>query len=168
MLQGIYGGFALDSFIVDNNSEEYPSGTPQEVDQWVQPPCASVTPSGYVYHTLPECRVLADSPKGLEDSGVHVLLERMNESKATNEDIRAFYKERAAIEDEYARKLTKLSKMPLGTPEIGTLKASLIVLQAETASMAATHASTAASLHLDVEEPHSASSNTMREKRKMV
>lgn len=92
----------------------------------------------------------------------------MNESKTTNDDVRIFYKERAAIEDEYAKKLNKLSKMTLGVPEIGTLKASLDVLQAETASMAASHASTAASLHLDIEEPHTASCNTIREKRKMV
>ncbi|UKZ49995.1 hypothetical protein TrVGV298_004250 [Trichoderma virens] len=62
---------------------------------------------------------------GKDDAGVGPLLDRMINSKQTCDELKSFYGARAAIEDEYARKLLNLSKKSLGTHESGTLKASL-------------------------------------------
>ena len=106
--------------------------------------------------------------QGRTDSGYNTLIDRMSDSKRTNEEIRLFYKERAAIEDEYAKKLTKLSKVPMGDAELGTIQASIEVLKRETASMAEAHAKTANLLRTDLEEPHTTLSNSIRERRKLV
>lgn len=56
---------------------------------------------------------------GPADSGVDVLLARMRGAMRTVEEVKAFYKERAAIEEEYAKKLNRLAKMNVGKDEIG-------------------------------------------------
>jgi hypothetical protein len=73
---------------------------------------------------------------GPNDAGVDVLFARMRGAARTMEELRNFWKERyltlirpqtaltypsyrAAIEEEYAKRLTKLSKLTLGRDEIG-------------------------------------------------
>ena len=60
---------------------------------------------------------------------------------------------RAAIEEEYAKKLAKLAKAPLGKDEIGDLAASLQNVQSETANQASYHLSLATELRQNVEQP---------------
>ena len=92
----------------------------------------------------------------------------MSNAKTTSEQIKAYLKERTTIEEEYAKRLTRLGKYPLSTVEIGTAKKSLEVLQAETLVMAETHTSAASRLRSEVEEPHSSLSSIHREKRKQL
>ena len=56
---------------------------------------------------------------GKEDAGVAPLLQRMHGAKVTGEELKSFYSARAAIEDDYARKLFNLSRKSLGSSEAG-------------------------------------------------
>ena len=77
-------------------------------------------------------------------------------------------KARAAIEDEYARKLLALCRKPLGSAEAGTLRASLDVARGEVESMGKTHQSIAAQMKTELEEPLAAFAGGMKERRKIV
>lgn len=56
---------------------------------------------------------------GPGDRGFPVLLNRMKKAKKTTEEIQLFLKERVMIEEEYAKKLSKLAKNHLFNDEIG-------------------------------------------------
>lgn len=75
---------------------------------------------------------------------------------------------RAAAEEEYARKLLKISKMSLGSKECGTLKTSLISVKTELEAMGNAHAEVAASMRRELEEAVNTFSASMRERRKLV
>jgi len=75
---------------------------------------------------------------------------------------------RAAIEDEYARKLLSLARKPLGSQETGTLRASLDVLRGEVEAMGKSHQSIAGQMKTELEEPLSAFAGAMKERRKIV
>lgn len=75
---------------------------------------------------------------------------------------------RAAIEDEYARKLLSLSRKPLGSQESGTLRASLDVLRGEVEQMGKSHQSIASQMKTELEEPLAAFAGAMKERRKIV
>lgn len=75
---------------------------------------------------------------------------------------------RAAAEEEYAKKLLKISKIGLGSKECGTLKASLVAVKAELENMGNAHAEVAAGMKRELEDALAAHSTLMREKRKMV
>lgn len=59
----------------------------------------------------------------------------------------------AAIEEDYAKRLSKLSKMPLGKDEVGDLQTSLQTIQAETGAQASYHLQLSTELHQTVEQP---------------
>ena len=61
--------------------------------------------------------------------------------------------DRAAIEEDYAKRLAKLSKSSLGKDEIGDLAASLQNAQVETAQQASYHLSLANEIKQTVEQP---------------
>ncbi|KAH8827805.1 SH3 domain-containing protein [Flagelloscypha sp. PMI_526] len=90
---------------------------------------------------------------GLGDGGVDVLFARLRGAARTVDELRTFWKERAAIEDDYARRLAKLSRTALGRDEIGELRASLDSLKAETEKQAAAHQTLATQLKNDIESP---------------
>ncbi len=75
---------------------------------------------------------------------------------------------RAAIEDEYARKLSALCRKPLGSNEVGTLRASLDVLRGEVESMGKAHQNVAQQMKSELEEPLAAFAGGMKERRKIV
>lgn len=75
---------------------------------------------------------------------------------------------RAAIEDEYARKLLALCRKPLGSVETGTLRASLDVVRGETESIGKAHSAVAAQMRTELEEPLAAFAGGMKERRKIV
>ena len=75
---------------------------------------------------------------------------------------------RAAIEDEYARKLLSLSRKPLGSQESGTLRASLDVLRGEVEQMGKSHQCIASQMKTELEEPLAAFAGAMKERRKIV
>lgn len=78
------------------------------------------------------------------------------------------YTARAAIEDEYAKKLLSLSRKPLGHNETGSLKTSLDTLRGEVDAMAKQHQSIAAQMKTELEEPLAAFAGGMKERRKIV
>ncbi|KAF8309078.1 hypothetical protein DL93DRAFT_2063328 [Clavulina sp. PMI_390] len=92
---------------------------------------------------------------GPGDGGVDVLFARMRGAARTAEEMRAFWRERAAIEDEYSKRLAKLSKQPLGRDEIGELRNALDTLRSETEAQASAHAALCVSLRKEVEAPTS-------------
>lgn len=75
---------------------------------------------------------------------------------------------RAALEDEYARKLFALSRKPLGSHEEGSLRASLDVVRGEVESMGKAHQSIAQQMKGELDEPLSAFSGGLKERRKIV
>ncbi|KAL8754529.1 MAG: hypothetical protein Q9184_005086 [Pyrenodesmia sp. 2 TL-2023] len=105
---------------------------------------------------------------GKEDAGVQPLLERMQNAKVTCDELKAFYNTRAAIEDEYSRKLLALCRKPLGSSEAGTLRMSLDVLRGEVESMGKAHQGIAAQMKTELEEPLTAFAGGMKERRKIV
>ncbi|PPQ82339.1 hypothetical protein CVT24_002318 [Panaeolus cyanescens] len=92
---------------------------------------------------------------GVGDGGVDVLLARMRGAARTMEELRAFWKERAAIEEDYAKRLGKLSKMVLGRDEIGDLRKSLDTVRYETECQAAAHLDLAQKIHAELDVPTS-------------
>lgn len=73
------------------------------------------------------------------DGGVDVVLGRLKGGTRTLEDLRAFYKERASIEEDYAKRLTRLSRQTLGKDEGGSMRMSLDRVRQETAKAADAH-----------------------------
>ncbi|KAJ7647451.1 SH3 domain-containing protein [Roridomyces roridus] len=88
---------------------------------------------------------------GHADVGVDVLFARMRGATRTMEELRNFWKERATIEDEYARRLAKLAKQTLGRDEIGELRTSLDSIRAETERQAAFHLTLSQQVRADLE-----------------
>ncbi|KAL9610434.1 MAG: hypothetical protein Q9167_004859 [Letrouitia subvulpina] len=92
----------------------------------------------------------------------------MQNAKTTCDELKAFYNTRAAIEDEYSRKLLALCRKPLGSSEAGTLRASLDVMRGEVESMGKAHQGIAAQMKSELEEPLAAFAGGMKERRKIV
>jgi hypothetical protein len=96
------------------------------------------------------------------------MLERLHNAKQTSDELKSFYTARAAIEDEYARKLLNLSRKPLGSSEQGTLRLSLNVIREQVESMGKAHQSIAQQMKTELEEPLTAFAGGMKERRKIV
>ncbi|KAI9762119.1 MAG: hypothetical protein M4579_000599 [Chaenotheca gracillima] len=105
---------------------------------------------------------------GRDDAGVHPLLSRMHDAKVTSDEVKSFYSTRAAIEDEYARKLLSLSRKPLGSAEAGTLRTSLDTIRGEVESMGKAHGTIATQMKSELDEPLAAFSGALKERRKIV
>ncbi|KAH7088212.1 hypothetical protein FB567DRAFT_441585 [Paraphoma chrysanthemicola] len=105
---------------------------------------------------------------GKDDAGVCPMLDRMHNAKVANDELKNFYAARAAIEEEYARKLLNLSRKPLGSSESGTLRLSCDVIRAEVESMGKAHSSIAQQMKTELEEPLAAFAGGMKERRKIV
>ncbi|BEI85420.1 hypothetical protein CcaverHIS002_0508210 [Cutaneotrichosporon cavernicola] len=90
---------------------------------------------------------------GQGDRGYEVIMTRLRGAAKTVEELKAFWKERASIEEEYAKRLTKLAKMPLGNNEIGDLAHALQTVQLETAAQASFHLQMSSEIHTAVEQP---------------
>lgn len=92
----------------------------------------------------------------------------MHNAKVTSDELKSFYTTRAALEEEYSRKLLNLSRKPLGSSEAGTLRLSLDVVRAEVESMGKAHQNIAALMKSELEEPLAAFAGGMKERRKIV
>lgn len=75
---------------------------------------------------------------------------------------------RAAIEDEYSRKLLALCRKSLGSRETGTLRASFDVVRGETEAIGRTHNAIAGQMKNELEEPLAAFAGSVKERRKIV
>ncbi|KAH6658858.1 cell division control protein [Plectosphaerella plurivora] len=105
---------------------------------------------------------------GKDDAGVVPLLGRMQASKQTCDELKAFYNARASLEDEYSRRLLALCRKPLGSQETGSLRTSFDTLRGEVESMGRQHQNIAAQMKTELEEPLAAFSGGMKERRKIV
>ncbi|KAK0493078.1 SH3 domain-containing protein [Armillaria luteobubalina] len=88
---------------------------------------------------------------GVDDVGVGVLFTRMRGAMRTMEELRNFWKERAAIEDDYARRLGKLAKYPLGKDEIGDIRNCLEIVVLETQNQSKFHSRLAYTISKELE-----------------
>ncbi|KAL4928412.1 formin-binding protein HOF1 [Aspergillus undulatus] len=105
---------------------------------------------------------------GKDDAGVAPMLERMHASKTSCDELKTFYNIRAAIEDEYARKLLTLCRKPLGANESGSLRASFDTVRRETEAIAKAHAAIAGQMKRELEEPLMAFAGGNKERRKII
>ncbi|KAH0089598.1 hypothetical protein KCU96_g8431, partial [Aureobasidium melanogenum] len=105
---------------------------------------------------------------GKEDAGVDPLLERMHNAKITSDELKSFYTQRAAIEEEYSRKLLNLARKPLGSSEAGTLRMSMDVVRGELEAMGKSHQHIAQQMKGELEEPLSTFSGGIKERRKII
>ncbi|ODO03499.1 septation protein imp2 [Cryptococcus wingfieldii CBS 7118] len=92
---------------------------------------------------------------GPGERGYDVIMARLRGAGRTVEELRAFWKERSAIEEDYAKRLNKLSRTSLGRDEVGDLADSLKHLLAETAQQASYHSSLGNEIKQTVEHPTS-------------
>lgn len=108
----------------------------------------------------------------------------MHNAKVTSDELKSFYNStlalkvsrallmveiaRAAIEEEYSRKLLSLCRKPLGSSEAGTLRSSLDVMRGEVESMGKAHQAIAGQMKSELEEPLAAFAGGMKERRKIV
>lgn len=75
---------------------------------------------------------------------------------------------RAAIEEEYARKLLALCRKSLGSCETGSLRSSFDVVRGETEAIAKSHAAIAVQMKRELEEPLIAFAGGSKERRKII
>ncbi|PRT55394.1 Septation protein imp2 [Wickerhamiella sorbophila] len=111
-------------------------------------------------------KTFANNFWGKDDVGYTRLLQRMHHAKQTCEEVQTFYKERQAIEEEYARKLLQLSRRALGENETGSLKESLNTVRSTTAAMAKSHEAEALQISTQLLKPLQAFAASMRERRR--
>ncbi|KAJ7750126.1 SH3 domain-containing protein [Mycena maculata] len=88
---------------------------------------------------------------GVGDAGVNILFARMRGAARTTDELRNFWKERAAIEEEYSNRLINLAKATLGKDEIGELRNSLDTLRLETEKQGTTHMTLASQIRSELE-----------------
>ncbi|RGB37040.1 hypothetical protein C1646_622369 [Rhizophagus diaphanus] len=89
---------------------------------------------------------------GKEEAGYEVLTSRLRQAKQTCEDVRNMFHERALIEEEYAKRLMRISKIPIGKDESGTLRDALEVCRQELESTAKEHITLSQKIRTELEQ----------------
>ncbi|TFK25705.1 SH3 domain-containing protein [Coprinopsis marcescibilis] len=92
---------------------------------------------------------------GAGDDGPNILFARMRGASKTTDELVNFWNERSLIEEEYALKLAKLAKAPIGGDEIGELRSCFDTLRLETEKQAETHLELARQIRDELEKPTS-------------
>lgn len=123
---------------------------------------------GYIDEHKIDVDAVSNNFWGRDDAGVDPLLTRMANARTTCDELKAFYTARAALEEDYAKKLLHLSRKPLGSVEQGSLRTALDVARGETESMGKQHGLIAQQMKSELEEPLAAFSGGMKERRKIV
>lgn len=90
---------------------------------------------------------------GEEDKGLEVLMSRLRAGKHVCEELYAFLKERASIEEEYGRRLAKLTKNFNPKEEIGTLRGALDTIKAEVEKSSKVHTDLSNDIKAKLEKP---------------
>ena len=83
--------------------------------------------------------------------GFEALTGKVKVSTKTIEDLKYFWKERASIEEDYAKRLGKLSKLVIGNDETGALFDSLMSLGNELEQISHNHFTLSQSMRRDLE-----------------
>ncbi|KAJ3410318.1 hypothetical protein HDV05_003898 [Chytridiales sp. JEL 0842] len=92
---------------------------------------------------------------GDSDKGLEVLMARMKAGKHVTDEVISMLKERANIEEDYGKRLTKLAKAFNPREESGTLRDSLDVVRSELESSARAHLDVANEIRNQLEKPMS-------------
>lgn len=92
----------------------------------------------------------------------------MHNAKITSDELKSFYTQRAAIEEEYSRKILNLARKPLGSSEAGTLRMSLDVVRGELEAMGKSHQHIAQQMKGELEEPLTTFAGGIKERRKII
>ncbi|KAI9206473.1 uncharacterized protein BJ171DRAFT_497978 [Polychytrium aggregatum] len=103
--------------------------------------------------TIQRRKNFANSFWGEDDRGLEVLIGRLRQAKHICEDVASMLRERASIEEEYGRRLSKLAKLFNPREEIGTLGAALSVCREELESTARSHMNLATDIRATLEKP---------------
>lgn len=82
-----------------------------------------------------------------------MLYARMKQGKHISDEVATFLKERCSIEEDYAKRLQKLSKTFNPKEELGTLRDALEVVKSETDRSSRIHAELANDLRSKIERP---------------
>ncbi|KAJ7052329.1 SH3 domain-containing protein [Mycena amicta] len=90
---------------------------------------------------------------GVGDAGVNVLFARIRGSMQSMRELEGFWKERAAIEEEYAKRLLGLAKMVVGKEETGDLRSALDTLIFETEVQGTAHLQFASLVRNELQTP---------------
>ncbi|KAF9434870.1 Proline-serine-threonine phosphatase-interacting protein 2 [Entomortierella beljakovae] len=101
------------------------------------------------------------------DAGYSALTTRMRHAKLTCQEILGMFQARAALEEEYGKKLLKLSKSPLGKDELGTLRDSLDVVRFEIEATGKSHIELAGKMRDQLESALAEFNNTQKDMRKL-
>ncbi|KAF9401766.1 Proline-serine-threonine phosphatase-interacting protein 2 [Mortierella sp. AD011] len=104
---------------------------------------------------------------GKDDAGYSALTTRMRHAKLTCQEILGMFQARATLEEEYGKKLLKLSKSPLGKDELGTLRDSLDVVRYEIEATGKSHIELAGKMKDQLELALIEFNNSQRDKRKL-
>ncbi|KAF8942229.1 Proline-serine-threonine phosphatase-interacting protein 2 [Haplosporangium gracile] len=104
---------------------------------------------------------------GKDDAGYSALTTRMRHAKATCQEILGMFQARAALEEEYGKKLVKLSKSPLGKDEVGSLRDSLDVVRFEIEATGKSHIELASKMRDQLESALEEFNNSQKDKRKL-
>ncbi|KAG0080887.1 Proline-serine-threonine phosphatase-interacting protein 2 [Linnemannia elongata] len=104
---------------------------------------------------------------GKDDAGYSALTTRMRHAKVTCQEILGMFQARAALEEEYGKKLVKLSKSPLGKDEVGSLRDSLDVVRFEIEATGKSHIELASKMRDQLESALEEFNNSQKDKRKL-
>ncbi|KAK9728700.1 formin-binding protein [Basidiobolus ranarum] len=104
---------------------------------------------------------------GKNEEGVEVIMKKLRTSKQTCVELQTLYTARAAIEEDYGKKLIKLAQSPLGKDEFGTLKESLDSLRRELETMGNSRVDLGKRMKVELEGGLAVFMETQREKRKV-
>ncbi|ONH66811.1 Septation protein imp2 [Cyberlindnera fabianii] len=86
---------------------------------------------------------------GQGERGSEVVINKLHQGAQTCEELLSYYKERAALEEEYARRLNAISKKTCGTFETGHLREAFEILRNETEQISRSHLNQSRKLHTD-------------------
>ncbi|KAJ1678451.1 formin-binding protein, partial [Spiromyces aspiralis] len=103
-----------------------------------------------------------------DDKGVVVLTRKLQNAKHTMANIHRVMAARAQLEEEYGKKLLKLSRNTLGQEELGTTRDSLHCFRNELESSANTHIKLSKQIRDDLIKPLAAFIEQQRQKRKQL
>ncbi|KIM36406.1 hypothetical protein M413DRAFT_78247 [Hebeloma cylindrosporum] len=98
----------------------------------------------------PQKRYLDFCNSFVGDGGADVLFARLGGATKTTEELKTFFEERASIEEEYAKQLSKLAKLTLGRDEIAELRKPLDAVRTETERQAGIHLDLAQQLRSEI------------------
>ncbi|KAI0462107.1 hypothetical protein LJB42_004194 [Komagataella kurtzmanii] len=105
---------------------------------------------------------------GKNDHGSQIVIDQLNKSRKSCEELYSYYKEKIQLEEEYSRKLGSLSKKYLGSEEFGSLKDALHTLTLESRQIAASHLAEADQISTQVSGPLETFISSWNAKRKPV